>query len=277
MIDLPDLSVEHLTVRFGGHIALNDVSLHAAPGTITGLIGPNGAGKTTTFNACTGYVSASGGTLRFGGRDLHHRGPPARAEMGLGRTFQRMELWDSMTVAENVALGPECFYSGQRPWGQLFGSRHQRRDIAARSGAAIERCDIAHLANRTVGNISTGQRRLVELARAMASPFRFLLLDEPSSGLDVHETDRFGEFLVDYVADTGVGILLVEHDMALVAAVCSYLYVLDFGRLIFSGTTADTLASEMVRGAYLGTEGITHPAVLDEAAANEANGVNTGA
>jgi ABC-type branched-subunit amino acid transport system ATPase component len=194
-----------------------------------------------------------------------------------------MELWDNMTVSENVALGPECFYSGQRPWGQLFGSRHQRRDIVERTGAAIARCEIAHLASRTVGQISTGQRRMVELARAMASPFHFLLLDEPSSGLDVHETERFGRFLLDYMADTGIGVLLVEHDMALVAAVCSYLYVLDFGRLIFAGSTADTLASDVVRAAYLGTnatngtngsEGI---AVLDPVDAHDAKKVNTSA
>jgi ABC-type branched-subunit amino acid transport system ATPase component len=274
MSELPDLSVEHLTVRFGGLTAVNDVSLHAPPGSITGLIGPNGAGKTTTFNACTGFVSASAGTLRLGGARLNHHGPAARAEMGLGRTFQRMELWDNMTVVENVALGPECFYSGQRPWGQLFGSRHQRRDIAQRAQAAMERCEIDHLASRTAGDISTGQRRLVELARAMASPFHFLLLDEPSSGLDVHETARFGRILSDFVADTGIGILLVEHDMALVAAVCSYMYVLDFGRLIFSGTTADTLDSEVVRAAYLGTEG---GGVLATPAEDEALEVHSGA
>jgi ABC-type branched-subunit amino acid transport system ATPase component len=269
MSELPDLSVEHLTVRFGGLTAVNDVSLHAPPGSITGLIGPNGAGKTTTFNACTGFVSASAGTLRLGSARLNHHGPAARAEKGLGRTFQRMELWDNMTVRENVALGPECFYAGQRPWGQLIGSRHQRLDIAHRAQAAMERCQIAHLARRTAGDISTGQRRLAELARAMASPFHFLLLDEPSSGLDVHETERFGFILSEFVADTGIGILLVEHDMALVAAVCRYIYVLDFGRLIFSGTTAETLASDIVRAAYLGTEGADVPATQTEDQAAE--------
>jgi ABC-type branched-subunit amino acid transport system ATPase component len=269
--DLPDLSVEHLTVRFGGLKAVSDLSLHAAAGIVTGLIGPNGAGKTTTFNACTGFVRATAGSVRLGSVRLDHHGASKRAEMGLGRTFQRMELWDNMTVAENVALGPECFYSGQRPWGHLIASRRQRRDVAQRAEAALDRCEIEHLAGRTVGDVSTGQRRLVELARAMASPFRFLLLDEPSSGLDVAETERFGRILSDFVAETGIGILLVEHDMALVAAVCRYIYVLDFGQLIFSGTTAETLDSDVVRSAYLGTGVDEHSELLAEDDSLEVN------
>jgi ABC-type branched-subunit amino acid transport system ATPase component len=250
-----DLAVEHLSVRFGGLVAVDDVSLHAAPGAITGLIGPNGAGKTTTFNACTGFVRAGAGSkVRLGEHNLVHRGPAARAELGLGRTFQRMELWNSMTVAQNVALGPECFYSGLRPWGQLLSTRGQRADIRHRATHAVDLCGIQALAGRTVGELSTGQRRLVELARAVATPFRFLLLDEPSSGLDHHESERFGEILTQLVDETGLGILLVEHDMALVRAICRYVYVLDFGRLIYEGTMAEAMGSEVVRDAYLGTD-----------------------
>jgi len=181
--------------------------------------------------------------------------PSARAQLGLGRTFQRMELWNNMTVWQNVALGPECFYSGQRPWGQIVGARGQRAQIQERSEHAVELCGVKNLVDRAVGDLSTGQRRLVELARAMATPFRFLLLDEPSSGLDGHESERFGEILTQLVADTGLGILLVEHDMALVSAICRYVYVLDFGRLIFEGTMAEAMSSELVRDAYLGTGG----------------------
>jgi ABC-type branched-subunit amino acid transport system ATPase component len=118
------------------------------------------------------------------------------------------------------------------------------------------RCEIEPLARLRVGDLSTGQRRLVELARAMATPFHFLLLDEPSSGLDVRETERFGRIISRFVEDTGIGILLVEHDMALVAGVCSYIYVLDFGNLIFRGPCAEVLASETVRAAYLGSDAI---------------------
>jgi ABC-type branched-subunit amino acid transport system ATPase component len=255
MMEPCDLAVDGLTVRFGGLVAVDNLTLQAPSGAITGRIGPNGAGKTTTFNACTGFVKATAGSLRMGEDSLAHRGPSARAQLGLGRTFQRMELWNNMTVQQNVALGPECFYSGQRPWGQLFGARGQRTQIQERTNHAVDLCGVKNLAHRAVGDLSTGQRRLVELARAMATPFRFLLLDEPSSGLDGHESERFGEILTQLVADTGLGILLVEHDMALVSAICRYVYVLDFGRLIFEGTMAEAMRSELVRDAYLGTGG----------------------
>lgn len=248
----PDLRVEDVTVRFGGLTAVRGVSLRAPAGQITGLLGPNGAGKTTTFNACTGVVNATQGSVRLGDARLDGRTPAKRASHGLGRTFQRMELYDSMTVAENVALGSEAFLAARRPWAQLWCPKGERRDIERRARDAMERCGIADLAGRSAGDLSTGQRRLVELARAIASPFRFLLLDEPSSGLDVGETEEFGRILVEHVAASGVGILLVEHDMALVTSVCSYIYVLDFGQLIFSGTVAETLSSEIVRAAYLG-------------------------
>ena len=247
------LTVDDLSVRFGGLVAVDKLSLHAPPGVITGLIGPNGAGKTTTFNACTGFVRATTGSVRLGAESLAHHGPAVRAKKGLGRTFQRMELWNNMTVRENVALGPECYYSGLRPWGQILNVRWQRAAIAERSAHAIEFCGISDLLHRQVGDLSTGQRRTVELARAMATPFRFLLLDEPSSGLDAHESERFGQILTQLVDETGLGILLVEHDMALVSAICRYVYVLDFGRLIFEGTTAEAMGSELVRDAYLGT------------------------
>jgi len=254
-----DLTVDDLSVRFGGLVAVNDVSLHAPPGAITGLIGPNGAGKTTTFNACTGFVRATRGSVRLGQESLAHHGPAARAKMGLGRTFQRMELWNNMTVRENVELGPECYYSALRPWGQVVGARWQRAAIRERTTHAVELCGIKSLVDRQVGDLSTGQRRSVELARAMATPFRFLLLDEPSSGLDAHESERFGEILKQLVDETGLGILLVEHDMALVSAICRYVYVLDFGRLIFEGTMAEAMNSELVRDAYLGTGGPDGP------------------
>ena len=261
----PDLEVDGLTVHFGGLIAVNRVSLHGAAGAITGLIGPNGAGKTTIFNACTGVVPCDG-RVRLGPHDLGHHSTASRASHGLGRTFQRMELFDSMTVAENVALGPEAFLAARRPWSQLACARHQRHDIRTRTKEAMDRCGIGPMARQRVGDLSTGQRRLVELARAMATPFRFLLLDEPSSGLDVVETERFGQIISRFVAETGIGILLVEHDMALVSGVCSYIYVLDFGNLIFQGPCADVLSSETVRAAYLGSDAIS----VDEGAVTNA-------
>jgi ABC-type branched-subunit amino acid transport system ATPase component len=194
------------------------------------------------------------GAIRLGDQDLGHLSTPARAARGLGRTFQRMELFDSMTVQENVALGPEAFFAARRPWSQITGGRREQREVNERMHTALAWCGIESLAGSRAGDLSTGQRRLVELARALATPFLFLLLDEPSSGLDVRETERFGEIVTRFVDETGTGILLVEHDMALVASVCRYIYVLDFGNLIFNGTTSEVLSSEVVRAAYLGSD-----------------------
>ena len=254
--DAPDLEVRSLTVRFGGLVAVNDVSLVARGGAITGLIGPNGAGKTTTFNACTGLATPTAGTVCLGGQDLHHHSPSWRARLGLGRTFQRMELFDTMSVRDNVALGREALLAGKRMTGRLFGRRHERAECLAAADAALDRCGIGRLARLTAGDLSTGQRRLVELARALASGFRFLLLDEPSSGLDVSETDGFAAILRSVLTEEGIGILLVEHDMALVRAVCSYIYVLDFGQLIYEGPAAEVLSAEIVKAAYLGSEAV---------------------
>jgi ABC-type branched-subunit amino acid transport system ATPase component len=257
---LPTLRLEEITVRFGGRVAVNSVSLHAAAGTITGLIGPNGAGKTTTFNACTGVLRPDQGQVFLGDRRLNGMSTSARAAAGLGRTFQRMELFDSLTVAENVSMGPEGMFSARRLWGQFMASRGERAEVARRTAMALERCDLDRASDRRVGDLSTGQRRLVELARAMASPFSFLLLDEPSSGLDVHESETFGAVLSEHVAATGIGVLLVEHDMALVAGVCAAVHVLDFGSLIWSGPTAEAMASPLVQAAYLGGEAIEEAA-----------------
>ena len=248
------LEVEGITVRFGGLTAVNDVSLVAEPGTITGLIGPNGAGKTTTFNACTGVVATQAGTVRLDGCPLDGANSAQRANLGLGRTFQRMQLFDTMTVRENVALGREARLAGLHWWRQAGATRKEQSICLEAAGEAMARCGIGALSDQTVGYLPAGQRRLVEMARVIAGQFRFLLLDEPSSGLDESETDNFGEILTGVAQKDGIGILLVEHDVALVRRICSSIYVLDFGRLIFSGSTADVMASEVVRAAYLGSE-----------------------
>jgi ABC-type branched-subunit amino acid transport system ATPase component len=251
----PDLELTAVSVSFGGLQAVSDLSLSAAPGRVTGLIGPNGAGKTTTFNATTGTVEYSG-SVRLGDLVLDGCSPATRAQRGLGRTFQRIALFDTMTVLDNVAMGPEMLDAGRRVWHHAAGRRRERRTALAAAEAALDRCGISDLADRPAADLSTGNRRLVELARVMASPFRFLLLDEPSSGLDAAETERFAALLAGIVDERGIGILLVEHDMALVRAVCSYVYVLDFGALLFSGSTAEALSSDVVKAAYLGSEAL---------------------
>lgn len=254
------LVIDDVRVEFGGLVAVAGLTMSAPVGAITGLIGPNGAGKSTTFNVCSGLVEAKHGSVSFRGHDLTRAPVTRRAEVGIGRTFQRMELFESLTVAENVSLGAEARRAGRSPVTQLIERRAERASIDDRTAFALRRCGIAELAGRHAGTLSTGERRLVELARCFAGEFQLLLLDEPSSGLDVDESKRFGELLRCSVADEGLGILIVEHDMSLIADTCDHVYVLDFGELIFEGAPLDVLSSPVVRAAYLGTEPIPEAA-----------------
>ena len=254
--DARGLHVRDLTVRFGGAVAVDSFSLDAPTGRITGLIGPNGAGKTTTFNACTGMLTPTGGRVELDGADITHLPPAARARRGLGRTFQQVELFDSLTAAENVAIGREGALAAANPVRHILGRRGDRAEVQAAATEALDLCGIADLAGTRAGSLPTGHRRLVELARALAGCFHLLLLDEPSAGLDERESDAFAAILRRVVAERGIGILLVEHDMALVMEVCEYLFVLDFGKPLYAGTPVEVRSSTVVRDAYLGTEAV---------------------
>ncbi|WP_300610315.1 branched-chain amino acid ABC transporter permease/ATP-binding protein [Trebonia sp.] len=247
------LQVRGLRVQFGGLVALDGLALQAPAGKITGLIGPNGAGKTTAFDAICGLNSPGSGQVELHGRSITGSSPPTRARFGLGRTFQQMQLYDSLTVLENVSLGREAACAGWNPLRHLFSVGREKTQTRAAAWAAMQACEITHLAQNSVGGLSTGQRRLVEFARCLAGPFTMLLLDEPSSGLDGNETRMFGEVLRNAVRDRGVGVLLVEHDMSLVMSVCERVYVLDFGKLVFEGSPSEVAASPLVRAAYLGS------------------------
>ncbi|WP_205717508.1 ABC transporter permease subunit [Actinomadura soli] len=248
------LEVRELTVRYGGLMAVHGLSLDAPMGKITGLIGPNGAGKTSTFDVCSGFNRRHGGRVLLHGSDVTGRSAAARARNGLGRTFQSVELCDTLTVLENVRLGHEAGQAGANPLAQIVAGPVAWRTSRQRAAAALERCGLTHLAGTPAGELSTGQRRLAELARCLAGGFDVLLLDEPSAGLDPDETARFGDLVLSVVQETGVGVLLIEHDMALVMRLCGYLYVLDFGELIFEGTPAAVAASPVVQAAYLGSD-----------------------
>ena len=248
------LNIDALVIRFGGHTAVDHLTMSAPIGSVTGLIGPNGAGKTTTFNACSGAIAPTDGRVRFNGTDLTHAPESRRAHLGIGRTFQRIELFDSLTVRENVQLGREARLAGTSPITQLLPRRGERAMVTAAAENAMQACGISSYADARAGRLSTGQRRLVELARALAGDFRLLLLDEPSSGLDHSESEAFTDLLRRVVAETGIGILIVEHDMSVIAGLCDYTYVLDFGQLIFEGVPTEVLSSDLVRKAYLGTE-----------------------
>jgi ABC-type branched-subunit amino acid transport system ATPase component len=254
MAEVEGLDVRGVVVRFGGLVAVDGQTLQAPRGRITGLIGPNGAGKTTTFNACTGLVRPTAGSVHLFGEDVTHQPPQARARKGLGRTFQRMELFDTLTVAENVALGKEASLAGRNPFKHVRATVSQAASLRTLSRDAMEMCGIGQLAARRPADLSTGQRRLVELARCIAGEFPVMLLDEPSSGLDRQETEAFGRILTSIVTDRNVAILIVEHDMALVMSTCDYIHVLDFGKPIFEGTPREVATSPVVRAAYLGTD-----------------------
>jgi ABC-type branched-subunit amino acid transport system ATPase component/branched-subunit amino acid ABC-type transport system permease component len=251
------LVVRDLHVHFGGVRAVNGVSVEARPGMITGLIGPNGAGKTTLFNACSGLTRITSGEVLFHGIDVTRERPARRAREGLGRTFQRPDLFNSLTVRQNVAIGREASLGGRNPLSQIIGSRRANQLITSVVDEAMVLTNTTRLANTQVGLLPTGQRRLVELARALAGPFDLFLLDEPSSGLDVQETEQFGQVLKTVVAERGSGIFLVEHDMTLVREICDRVFVVDFGQLIFEGTAEEMQNAEVVRAAYLGDASVT--------------------
>jgi ABC-type branched-subunit amino acid transport system ATPase component/ABC-type branched-subunit amino acid transport system permease subunit len=246
------LEVAGLTVRFGGVTALDAVSLHVPPGSVTGLIGPNGAGKTTLLNVCSGLVRASAGTVLLDGRSLARLATPARARWGLGRTFQHGELFESMSVFESVALSHEAAVAGRNPLRHVAGGGSSVPKKAAIVDEAIAWCGLEAIAHRTVGELSTAERRVVELARCLSWPFAILLLDEPTAGLDRAETQRFGDIIDEVIRARGIGVLIVEHDIGLVFRVCSNVAVLDFGRLLFQGDPSEVMASDVVRAAYLG-------------------------
>jgi ABC-type branched-subunit amino acid transport system ATPase component/branched-subunit amino acid ABC-type transport system permease component len=251
------LEVRDLRVRFGGLVAVDRLSLTAPLGRITGIIGPNGAGKTTAFDAVSGLNRRFEGQIYLHGSDVTHVSSAERARLGLGRTFQRMQLAESLTVAENVALGREAALAGRRVYSQVMASPDDARETKRSAAIAMRQCGLVDLAGVQVGVLSTGQRRLVELARSIAGAFDVLLLDEPSSGLDRDETTELRRVLERIVEERGCGVLLVEHDMSLVMAVCSYIYVLDYGEILFEGDPQSVASSPAVKMAYLG-ESVEH-------------------
>jgi ABC-type branched-subunit amino acid transport system ATPase component/ABC-type branched-subunit amino acid transport system permease subunit len=228
------LRVQGLTVRYGGVIAVHDLSFTVPEGGITGLIGPNGAGKTTTMDAICGFADC-GGTIELSGRSLHGLLPHRRAALGLGRTFQGTGLYEDLTVEENVVVGQ--YVAGDRGPGQIT--------------AILSALGVAALGGRRVSELSQGQRQLVSVARALAGHPRLLLLDEPAAGLDSSESRWLAERLRG-VRDTGVTILLIDHDMSLVLGLCDEIHVLDFGALIASGPPDAIRRDQRVAAAYLG-------------------------
>jgi branched-chain amino acid transport system ATP-binding protein len=246
---LPALRVSEVTVRFGGIAAVQAADLEAETGQITGLIGPNGAGKTTLFNVINGLQEPTRGRVFLGERDITSLKTHRRARLGMARTFQRLEVFGSLSAYDNLMVAAES----------KRGFAHDGSDPRAVTEEILDRVGIRAVAARRVDALPTGMARLVELARALATRPSVLLLDEPGSGLDDQETRAFGDLLMQLAAD-GLAIVLVEHDVDLVMRVSDRVYVLDFGQMIAVGTPAEVQGNAAVQAAYLGEEELELPA-----------------
>ncbi|TMD94738.1 MAG: ATP-binding cassette domain-containing protein [Chloroflexi bacterium] len=263
------LRVRNLTVRFGGIVALDDVSLDLNRGEILGLIGPNGAGKTTLFNCLSGVIRPDRGSVYFETHSLTYAPPHVRAGHGIARTFQNLQLWGSMTVEENLmvpmdALGRRNTFSDAL---YLPFSSYAEQASAERARAILHVLDLSRYRNTLAGDLPAGIQRRVEIARALAMRPKLLLLDEPAAGLDAQETSRLAELLHAVRDRFHVSMLLVDHDMSLVMRVCDYVYVLDFGKLLARGRPDAIRSDPKVIAAYLGEESKNLPGAVETLAA----------
>jgi len=251
------LETSNLTKAFGGVVAVNRVNLEAEPGSILAIIGPNGAGKTTLFNLITGVIPSTEGEVRFKRRVITGLKPHQIASLGIGRTFQNLQLFGNMKVVENVMVG---FHTHLRSGFvealfRLPRCRREERAIVDRAMAILEQVGLADQAARPAGNLPFGQQRLLEIARALAMGPELLLLDEPAAGLNRAETNGLVELIFE-LKSRGLTILLVEHDMDTVMGVADKVAVLEYGQKIAEGTPAEIQSNERVIAAYLGEEGV---------------------
>ena len=246
------LEARGITKRFAGIKALDGVDIDVDESEIVGLIGPNGAGKTTLFNCLYGVIAPDQGSIQF--RDMDIRGIPtwSCARLGIGRTFQRIELFSGMTVREHLLVAERARRGDGRLWKDLLNRAQPNDDERDRAEASLELLGLSDCADHPIESLSLGRARVVELGRALMIEPALLLLDEPSSGLDNRETETMADILERIRTERGTAILLVEHDVAMVRRVTERLFVLDFGNIIASGTTDDVISDEAVRKAYLG-------------------------
>jgi ABC-type branched-subunit amino acid transport system ATPase component len=256
------LAATDVTVRFGGLTALADVSIEVEPGTIVGLVGPNGAGKSTLFAVISGLVSPVKGRVFIAGRDVTALSPQHRARLGLARTFQHPELFMGMTVRDHVVLAHRAHYERRRCWSDLIKLRvlfPPTKLETEQVDALLELLGLTHIAKTQVSVLPLGLARLVEVARALATHPRVVLLDEPLSGLDARATENLMAAFERVVSssDEGLSLVMVEHDVASVLALSSKIFVLNFGELIAHGTPDQVRADPAVRDAYLGDEDAT--------------------
>jgi ABC-type branched-subunit amino acid transport system ATPase component len=255
----PVLAATGVTVRFGGLMALSGVSIAVPAGTIVGLVGPNGAGKSTLFAVLSGLLRPAEGRVQLLGNDVTGTSPQVRARRGLARTFQQPELFMGLTVREHLVLAHRVRFERTRLWRDMIDPRSLLPPAPAeneRVDQLLELLDLTHVARASVGALSLGTSRLVEVARALATRPDVVLLDEPLSGLDMRESENLASVFRRVVEsdERRVSLLMVEHDVATVLSLSSHIFVLDFGELIASGTPTEIRNNAMVRSAYLGDD-----------------------
>lgn len=243
--------VEGLSVTFGGVRALDGVDLEVAPGEIVGLVGPNGAGKSTLVNCVGGQLDADAGRVWLDGIRLDGLAPHRRARLGVARTFQRVAVFPELTVREHLFVALRARRPAGTRWSELVDRAQPTAAEADLLEATLERVGLQARADAPVGTLPLGACRLVEIARALVGAPRVLLADEPSSGLDPRESGTLAT-VVRSVAERDTGVLLIEHDLALVAEVCDRVVVLDVGQVLAQGAFADVMADPLVQRAYLG-------------------------
>ncbi|MGH9126354.1 MAG: ABC transporter ATP-binding protein [Acidimicrobiales bacterium] len=246
-------------MQFGGVTALSEVDLHVAEGEIAGLIGPNGAGKTTVFNVVTGVFRPTGGQILFQGRSIVGHKRYQVTKLGIARTFQNIRLFPEMTAVENVMVGADAHHRTSIGSAMLRLPRHRREERQGRAKATelLELVGIPHRAHEVARNLPYGDQRRLEIARALATDPKVLLLDEPAAGFNPREKRALTD-LIRTVRDSGYSILLIEHDMGVVMNICDRISVLDFGRKIAEGSPRDIQSDERVINAYLGVASETH-------------------
>ncbi|MHB8680706.1 MAG: ABC transporter ATP-binding protein [Acidimicrobiales bacterium] len=246
------LEARGVSIRFGGIRALQDVSLEVAAGEAVGLVGPNGAGKTTLFDCISGRHRPASGSVWFDGRRIDGLPAHRRAQLGIGRTFQRIEVFPEMTVRDHLLVAERAHRGGNALWKDLLNLATPKPDELAKADEIVELVGLGDVADMPVAALGLGLCRLVELGRALAQEPRLLLADEPSSGLDVHETDALSAVLRAVQRQRAMAVLLVEHDLEMVARTVDRVVVLDLGRIIAAGTFDEVIADANVRRAYLG-------------------------